>query len=165
MPIHYSNPTCDICGERHADGHTAECRDCLLADRAALAAGARELVDEKERRIYYQDIVYDICNLLDTWHCKRFTVCGTVSQPSTNVQKEVKRLILLSNGPRHESPAMKAAIEAAEALERALGRFETGRCLGKHIHGFFMDHTFQFRENLAAALAAVKEEQDAKATE
>ena len=30
MPIHFSNPTCDVCGVRHAANHVEECRDQLV---------------------------------------------------------------------------------------------------------------------------------------
>lgn len=32
MPIHHSNPICDVCGHRHAVYHHLECLDCLTTD-------------------------------------------------------------------------------------------------------------------------------------
>ena len=40
---------------------------------------------EKDRRVYYQDIVYAICNILDK-HNGGCLCCGTVDEPSTEVQ-------------------------------------------------------------------------------
>jgi hypothetical protein len=50
---------------------------------------------EKQRRIYYQSIVYDVCNLLDILDRKspgQGLVCGTVEHPSTEVQERVAKL-------------------------------------------------------------------------
>jgi hypothetical protein len=47
---------------------------------------------EKDRRIYYQGIVYDVCNLLD----KAFTpkaACGTIDTPSKCVQERIAILV------------------------------------------------------------------------
>ena len=49
-------------------------------------------ITEKQRRVYYQDIVYHVCNALD----KAFpgkTVCGTVEQPSDEVQQRIDSLV------------------------------------------------------------------------
>ncbi len=53
---------------------------------------------EKRRRIYYQDIVYHVCNALD----RRFggvTRCGTWADPSTEVQEKINRLVLTPLDP------------------------------------------------------------------
>jgi hypothetical protein len=54
------------------------------------------MIDEKARRIYYQDIVYKVCNLLDK-HFKlkpgQGIVCGTVENPSTKVQDKISDII------------------------------------------------------------------------
>lgn len=50
------------------------------------------LSDEKERRVYYQGIVYSACNLLD----RIFTpplVCGTKDEPSTQLQMRLGALV------------------------------------------------------------------------
>jgi hypothetical protein len=47
-------------------------------------------LDEKARRVYYQDIVYSVCNALDRIFAKRpgrGVVCGTADEPSTQVQE------------------------------------------------------------------------------
>ena len=40
---------------------------------------------EKQRRIYYQTIVYSVCNLLDQGYTGSI-VCGTIEEPSTECQ-------------------------------------------------------------------------------
>lgn len=47
---------------------------------------------EKEQRIYYQDIVYAVCNALDQID-GGVIVCGTAAQPSTMVQERMVRLV------------------------------------------------------------------------
>ncbi len=53
--------------------------------------------DEKARRVYYQDIVYCICTLLETAGFtdpgKQIIRCGTVENPSTELQDKVRKLI------------------------------------------------------------------------
>lgn len=48
---------------------------------------------EKEQRIYYQDIVYTVCNALDRID-GGVIVCGTAAQPSTQVQERMERLVM-----------------------------------------------------------------------
>jgi len=52
---------------------------------------------EKNRRIYYQDIVYSVCNSLDRIFGNRIqrgegVVCGTFETPTTNVQDLMKEV-------------------------------------------------------------------------
>jgi len=48
---------------------------------------------EKERRIYYQDIVYHVCNALDKIDGDRMAItCGTVETPTTQVQDRMDML-------------------------------------------------------------------------
>ena len=46
---------------------------------------------EKDRRVYYQNIVYDVCDLIDIYRrshgVRKRVVCGTVEEPSVEVQK------------------------------------------------------------------------------
>ena len=53
---------------------------------------AELLEDEKRRRIYYQDIVYEVCNHLDCFN-NRTTVCGTAEEPSNEVQLGMSGLL------------------------------------------------------------------------
>lgn len=50
-------------------------------------------MDEKDRRIYYQDIVYKVCNALDKLTPGKHIVCGTIEEPSTDVQDRVEELV------------------------------------------------------------------------
>ncbi len=57
--------------------------------------GVAVKITEMDRRIYYQDIVYKICNTLDILDMKRPSeglVCGTVENPSTEVQDRILSL-------------------------------------------------------------------------
>ena len=47
---------------------------------------------EKERRVYYQDIVYSICAILDQLDGKKpgqGISCGTADEPNTDVLKRI----------------------------------------------------------------------------
>ncbi len=49
--------------------------------------------DEKARRVYYQDIVYAVCNSLDRIFSNRpgkGVVCGTSTSPSQQVQQAMQ---------------------------------------------------------------------------
>ena len=53
-------------------------------------------ITEKERRVYYQSIVYDVCNQLDILDGRPISkglICGTVEEPSEEVQRKLKQLI------------------------------------------------------------------------
>ena len=60
-----------------------------------------ELKEEKARRIYYQSIVYNICNQLDNYLGYSFSndyiVCGTIEDPSTEVQDTLKAILDATN--------------------------------------------------------------------
>ena len=48
--------------------------------------------DEKALRVYYQDIVYYVCNALDRINRRqpgRGVVCGTFETPTRNVQQQI----------------------------------------------------------------------------
>lgn len=50
--------------------------------------------EEKHRRIYYQSIVYDVCNIIDRHRGDgKQTICGSVCSPSDDVQKSLKNLL------------------------------------------------------------------------
>lgn len=54
-----------------------------------------EPIAEKQRRIYYQDIVYHVCNVLDRIDGKRAghgIVCGTADEPCRDVQDRMDRM-------------------------------------------------------------------------
>jgi hypothetical protein len=59
--------------------------------------GSADLDEEKRRRVYYQDIVYQVCNELDrAFHVKRGergVVAGTIDAPSNEVPERMKELV------------------------------------------------------------------------
>lgn len=74
-------------------------RTLLPAERVQYVPDPAKAPDEKRRRVYYQDIVYQICNALD--RMGGTIVCGTVEEPSTAVQTRVLGLIAeLQNAKR-----------------------------------------------------------------
>lgn len=46
---------------------------------------------EKKRRLYYQDIVYRVCLVLDRFVGKR-VACGTAESPTTEVEVAINKL-------------------------------------------------------------------------
>ena len=56
-----------------------------IADRECQLIAARR---EKDARIYYQNIVYAVCNVLDKINSNRI-VSGTLETPSTEVQDTI----------------------------------------------------------------------------
>jgi len=80
-------------------------RDCVTA-----------LEVEKARRVYYQHIVYEVCNTLDGLLGRRTSVvCGTVENPSTGVQDALKTL------RERYAPAMAACRRIKEYRDLPLG--------------------------------------------
>lgn len=76
--------------------HTT-CDGMIAARDHAIHAGVKLLDAEKNRRIYYQDIVYKVCNILDQIYRQRVqdwtpVVCGTYETPTTQVQDLMRRL-------------------------------------------------------------------------
>lgn len=63
-------------------------------DSQAVARAALEIADEKLRRVYYQSIVYDVCNLLDKGRPHgEGVVCGSVHSPHRGVQEAVAEIL------------------------------------------------------------------------
>lgn len=57
-----------------------------------------EVDKEKQRRIYYQDIVYEVCRQLDKAFCRDVrkgegVVCGCLEHPSSEVQRLMAELV------------------------------------------------------------------------
>ena len=51
---------------------------------------------EKHRRIYYQSIVYAVCNSLDAIDGKQpghGIVCGTLEEPTSQVEDRMRKLV------------------------------------------------------------------------
>lgn len=100
--------TCDVCRcdddmnshMRFKKLHGLDvCGQCMEVVKRILRVEFEERVrEERERRIYYQDIVYAVCSALDEIdgnHVSKGTgiVCGTLGSPSTEVQDRMKRLV------------------------------------------------------------------------
>ena len=92
-------------------------------ENAAKAAqqDAVHLVDalekEKARRIYYQEIVYAVCNILDSHFGDRRTIVGTVDNPSTDVRSRVAVISARAFKNWHEKTHLQEQLD--EAMSRA----------------------------------------------
>lgn len=79
--------------------------------RASLEAMTKEMDEQKQRRVYYQDIVYAVCNEIDSCWPATHVVCGTKESPSTEVQNKIKELI----------SRLAIAVETLEEAEAFIG--------------------------------------------
>ena len=73
---------------------------------------------EKERRIYYQDIVYHVCYALDLIDGKKpghGIVCGTAYEPNTDVFDRMKALVQEVHDLRDDRQTKNAASEGTGA--------------------------------------------------
>lgn len=76
---------------------------------------------EKDRRVYYQDLVYEVCRLIDVANGNmpgKGIVCGTIEEPSTQLQQAVTVLIkkALRPAPTHaEFEKLEKRLEDEEA--------------------------------------------------
>lgn len=96
-------------------------KQAIIDNRASLDAAREELrqereklADEKQRRVYYQDIVYDVCNQLDNCGFEGKTVCGTLNSPSNQV---TDRLSTLSKQLADAKEAIKPVLSAAKLFD------------------------------------------------
>lgn len=93
-----------------------------IAER--MAAESRELdepTSEKARRVYYQDIVYSVCSVLDEIDGRKAgsgIICGTAETPSTEVQDRMKRLLAEWRNRATTTEPSKPSLEAALAVVR-----------------------------------------------
>lgn len=91
----------------------------------------KEYQDEKARRVYYQDIVYDVCNTLDRASGRSVAkgqgvVCGTKDEPHDNVQRGVKEMAATITRLSSENAALRADL-ARVTGERDAALAEVGR--------------------------------------
>lgn len=97
--------------------HRALDRIATLEQQLAEAQASH--VYEKNHRVYYQDIVYRVCNELDRVLVGR-TVCGTADSPATQVQDRIEIVVNanrdLQKQLRDEAKAWDA--KAVEILTR-----------------------------------------------
>ncbi len=73
--------------------------------------------DEQDKRIYYQDIVYKVCNIIDN-QCGGFTTAGTINNPSTEVEESVDRLAILATELRSQNEALQ--LKLAKSLDKTI---------------------------------------------
>jgi hypothetical protein len=71
------------------------------------------LDDEKKRRVYYQGIVYDVMNSMSNGKM----VCGTVDEPSTQVQDGVRLVLKHRNEFEQEAMNLRARLAKYEGKE------------------------------------------------
>src|ERR1041384_1829379 len=95
-----------------------------LADAEAKLAVAEA---EKQRRVYYQNIVYHVCAVLDRMNGNNVSrgtgiVCGTIDEPSNQVQNAMDAF---EKGCQFASEKMKAAEARAVAAEGERDRHKT----------------------------------------
>ena len=85
----------------------------LYADR--IRELEAQLAAEKKRRIYYQDIVYSVCNVLDIddRHSGNVIVCGTAEEPCSDVETRIQQLTAERDSLRQQ---LVAAQERARVL-------------------------------------------------
>lgn len=93
----------EVAGDRVADA----CKRGI--DEAMELIRADEQADEKDRRIYYQNIVYEVCELLDAVYTTS-TCCGIVTAPTTQVQDRVRSLIKYRDQQSEKYQAQLAAL-------------------------------------------------------
>lgn len=75
-----------------------------------------DAVDEKRRRVYYQNIVYRVCNELDRI-IKGSVVCGTVNDPSNQTEEAVTLLVETLLSYQNEKETQKQPKEATSGTE------------------------------------------------
>lgn len=69
--------------------------NCVVRFFEKLRADLKKLQREKDARMYYQEIVYRVCTMLDNIYGKKpghGVVCGTLETPSDEVQKTMRAL-------------------------------------------------------------------------
>lgn len=80
------------------------------------------MTEEKDRRVYYQGIVYAVCNELDRTRRKtNRLVCGTADAPNANVQAAVKELVDEFAQRGRERDELRAALWQANQMLETLG--------------------------------------------
>lgn len=96
---------------------------------------------EKDRRVYYQDLVYEVCRLIDVANGNlpgKGIVCGTVEEPSTQLQQAVTVLIqkALRPAPTHaEFEKLLAIVEPLNRLRANEGASVTFICDNPDFNG------------------------------
>lgn len=92
--VHCGSPDC-ACYDTDAEYLEAIAEQKRQQKERRQMVTQEELDDEQKRRIYYQDIVYAVCNSLDRIFGKRpgkGIVCGRMESPTTQVQDHMREI-------------------------------------------------------------------------
>lgn len=128
----------------------------------------KKLADEKERRIYYQDVVYRVCNLIDRAAGRNArigtgVVAGTIDNPSQDIDRTLSGLFKeLSDLRRQDDVQEKSLAEAyekcarADALARAAERDQCARIAEFFHKGQSEPYDGDRRERGAAIAASIR---------
>lgn len=114
----------------------------------------RAELDEKQRRIYYQDIVYAVCKQLDRIYGLDISkgtgvCCGTLESPSTEVQQYMH---LLAEDYAKPDPQADSLVTQCKAEFQITGDDVGHRCIYRAGHaGPHRTHTGTEWENQQAA--------------
>lgn len=100
LGVHLTDEGPDL--DAYVDGHVDSLSNIIGELRA-------ELAEEKDRRVYYQDIVYRVCSCLQA-----DTVSGTKNSPSTEVQDGVYRITAELDEAKKEIKWLKKEAELHE---------------------------------------------------
>ena len=100
--------------------HANETVEKLETDLAAKDKRIGELEREKDARIYYQNIVYHACNVLDRIENKKpgaGIVCGTLESPSNEVQEKMDSIQKRISSQSAEIARLRGALKKLEYVE------------------------------------------------
>lgn len=126
-----------------AEGLANEAADKALDAATKYSEAVDTTVREKQARIYYQGIVYAVCNALDQIdgkHAGAGIVCGSAAEPSTQVQDRMTALVAEQLRIRNENTdlrievdVLKSALELRTAPCGHLEQYSYTADGGKHI--------------------------------
>jgi hypothetical protein len=91
----------------------------------------QQMATEKKRRVYYQHIVYSVCNMLDQIdgrHSGNVIVCGTAEEPCSDVETRIQQLTAERDSLRQQLAAEREAnrwIPVSERLPAVSGNYLT----------------------------------------
>ena len=101
-----------------AESKVADEKEIYYQDIEALKTA---VASEKARRVYYQDIVYAICLRLDLIGSPgKRVVCGTVEEPSQEVQEAMVQVLVKLGELRKENTRLKEIAKAAHSLAQKI---------------------------------------------
>lgn len=95
---------------------------------------------EKKRRVYYQHIVYSVCNMLDQIdgrHPGNCIVCGTAEEQYNDVEAKIQQLTTELDSLRHQLAAAQERerwVPVTERLPKKDGNYMTGASYWTEAH-------------------------------